>query len=189
MSSYEDYTDEMLILLLKSGDELAFTEIYRRHWHMLYLHAKKVLADGHEAKDLVQDLFFSLWTKAAALDVKTNLKGYLYVMARNRVLNLLRQKKQHDFVELIAEELEAQDVSLLQAISQQELAELIDAEIARLPPKMRLVFELSRRSFLTHKEIAERLDMNEEAVKKQISRSLKLLKLKLGHYSGFFLLL
>jgi len=189
MSSFQTLSDLELVTLLKEGDTAAFTEIYRRHWHLLYLHTRKLLGDKDEAKDLVQDVFYTLWTKVKELDVRTNLKGYLYVTARNRVLNVIRDKKGSTFIELIAEEISAMDHSTVQEIDERELAALIDAEIELLPPKMKLVFELSRKEFLTHKEIAERLDMNEEAVKKQISRSIKTLRLKLGHYAGFSLVL
>jgi len=185
MPHFETLSDLELVTLLKDGDKAAFTEIYRRHWHLLYLHTRKLLTDKDEAKDLVQDVFYSLWTKAAELDIRTNVKGFLYVTARNRVLNAIRNKKGNTFIELIAEEITAMDHTTVQAIDERELAALIDAEIDQLPPKMKLVFELSRKEFLTHKEIAERLDMNEEAVKKQISRSIKILRLKLGHYAGF----
>lgn len=185
MSTVQVLSDLELVALLRDGDKEAFTEIYRRHWHLLYLHTRKLLTDKDEAKDLVQDVFYSLWTKANELDVRTNVKGYLYVTARNRVLNAIRNKKGNTFIELIAEEIIAMDHTTVQQIDERELAALIDAEIEQLPPKMKLVFELSRKEFLTHKEIAKRLDMNEEAVKKQISRSIKILRLKLGHYAGF----
>ena len=62
--------------------------------------------------------------------------------------------------------------------------DLIDLEIEQLPKKMKEVFNLSRKKFLTNKEIAIKLNMSEEAVKKQIHRSIKLLKVKLGNYAG-----
>jgi RNA polymerase sigma-70 factor (ECF subfamily) len=189
VASYSELSDLELVTLLKEDDKAAFTEIYRRHWHLLYLHTRKLLADKDEAKDLVQEVFFTFWTKAKELDVRTNVKGYLYMTARNKVLNAIRSKKGNTFIELIAEEITAMDHTTVLEIDERELAALIQAEIDQLPPKMKLVFELSRKEFLTHKEIAERLDMNEEAVKKQISRSIKTLRLKLGHYAGFSMLL
>ena len=190
MENYADLTDEQLLLLVKERDRLAFTEIYQRHWHALYLHAYKVLADAEGAKDLVQDVFFVLWEKAESLDVRTNLKGYLYMATRNRIFSLIRRRKVSDqFVGMLLDELDGLDNTTVEAIDERELLALIDAEIARLPKKMREVFELSRKAFLTQKEIAARLGMSEEAVKKQIHRSLKILRARLGHYAGFYLAL
>jgi len=190
MAAYSSYTDQELIVLLKEKDEFAFTEIYRRHWHMLYLHAWKILNDQDEAKDLVQDFFFAFWEKSGMLDVKTNLKGYLYRGITNRVLNAVRkQKTNHDFIDLIAAEMDESDNTTMESIDQNQLMALIDAELAQLSPKSREIFEMSRKDFLSNKEIAEKLDMTEDAVKKQVQRAVKTLKIKLGHYSGFSLLL
>jgi RNA polymerase sigma-70 factor (ECF subfamily) len=190
MAAYSTYTDQELILLLKEGDELAFTEIYRRHWHMLYLHAWKVLNDKDNAKDLVQDFFFAFWEKSAALDLKTNLKGYLYRGITNRVLNALRkQKTNNDFIDLIAAGMDEADNTTVETIDEHQLLALIDAELNQLSPRSREIFEMSRKDFLSNKEIAERLNMTEEAVKKQVQRAVKTLRLKLGHYSGLSLLL
>ena len=92
MADYSTLTDQELIFLLKQREELAFTEIYRRHWHVLYLHAWKMLNDKDEAKDMVQDLYFAFWEKSGALDIKTNLKGYLYRGLKNKILNYIRSK-------------------------------------------------------------------------------------------------
>ncbi|WP_316814361.1 RNA polymerase sigma-70 factor [Pedobacter heparinus] len=190
MSIYTSYTDQELIFLLKERDELAFTEIYRRHWHMLYLHAWKILNDQDEAKDLVQDFFFAFWEKSGSLDVKVNLKGYLYRGITNRVLNAVRkQKTNNDFIDLIAAVMQESDNTTVETIDEHQLMALIDAELAQLSPKSRQIFEMSRKDFLSNKEIAERLDMTEEAVKKQVQRAVKILKLKLGHYTGLSVLI
>ncbi|WP_262712275.1 sigma-70 family RNA polymerase sigma factor [Mucilaginibacter phyllosphaerae] len=57
---------------------------------------------------------------------------------------------------------------------------LIEKEIAELPPRMREVFEMSRKQTRTYKEITEQLGTSEETVKKQVSGALKVLRVKLG---------
>lgn len=190
IKNYSEFADEELILLLQEKDQLAFTEIYRRHWHMLYLHTFKILGDEDESKDLVQDTFFSFWEKSSALQVRTNLKGYLFVAVRNRIFSLIRKRKVNpDFINIVMEELDQLDNTTVESIDERELIRLIDAEIEQLPRKMKEVFELSRKEFLTNKEIAVKLEMTEEAVKKQIHRSIKTLKLRLGNYAGISLVL
>jgi len=185
MKNYEEFADEELILLLKERDKLAFTEIYQRHWHMLYMHTFKILGDEDESKDLVQDTFFTFWEKSSELQIKSNLKGYLFVAVRNRIFSLIRKRKVNpDFVDVVMEELNQLDNTTIERIDERELVRLIDAEIEQLPKKMKEVFELSRKEFLTNREIAVKLNMTEEAVKKQIHRSIRTLKLKLGNYAG-----
>jgi len=64
-----------------------------------------------------------------------------------------------------------------------------EKELALLPPKMREVFELSRKSYLTHREIAEKMEISDHTVKKQINNALKILRLRIGIFLLFFLVL
>jgi RNA polymerase sigma-70 factor (ECF subfamily) len=74
-------------------------------------------------------------------------------------------------------------------IREKQLSEIIESEIALLPPKMRVVFELSRKKHLTHRQIAEELGISEETVKSQIKNALKILRVRLGLISFLMLLL
>jgi RNA polymerase sigma factor (sigma-70 family) len=66
------------------------------------------------------------------------------------------------------------------------LHQFIEKQIAELPPKTRLVFEMSRKTNLSRKEIAEELQISEETVKSHMHGALKALRVKLG--ALFFLL-
>ncbi len=190
MPDYSKLLDAELTSLLKTGDQHAFTEIYKRYWHLLYLHAYKMLDDEEEAKDLVQNLFIALYTKAGQLEIKTNLKAYLYVSVRHKIINLIRQKKVNDdFIMMVAEAMDETDDHTTQQLDERELIKVIDEEIGRLPPRMKEVFEMSRKEFLSNKEIAARLGTSEETVKKQISKSIKVLKDRLSKHVGMALLL
>jgi RNA polymerase sigma-70 factor (ECF subfamily) len=66
---------------------------------------------------------------------------------------------------------------------------IIEKEIADLPAKMREVFELSRKTFLSHKEIAGQLDLSEKTVRNQVNNALKVLRVKLGIFVFLLVLL
>ncbi|WP_164111839.1 MULTISPECIES: RNA polymerase sigma factor [Sphingobacterium] len=181
---YEKISDQELILLLKMKNEGAYTEIYVRHWHSLYLHAYKILENEEEAKDVIQELFITLWDKSDHLEIKTNLRAYLYVSARHRILNRIRKNKIGTaFIDTIAESLNDIDNSTIEAISERELMTIIDEEINLLPPRMKQVFEMSRKEMMSNKEIAARLGTSESTIKKQISNSIKQLRTNLDKYS------
>lgn len=187
---YRKFDDVELAHLLRQQDQNAFSEIYRRHWHILFLHAYKMIRDEDEAKDIVQDIFAGLWNSSATLNISSSLKGYLYVTVRNRILNRIRQtKSSDDFIGLLAQQLTGVDESTTDLINERELQEIIDNEVNKLPPRMKQVFQLSREHFLTHKQIAEKLGTSEETVKKQISGSLKILRGKLDKFGGLSVLL
>jgi RNA polymerase sigma-70 factor (ECF subfamily) len=57
-----------------------------------------------------------------------------------------------------------------------ELQHVIQSAVAQMPNKMREVYQLSRKHHLSHKEIAERLDISDETVKKHIQHALQIIK-------------
>jgi len=183
MIDYKALSDSELTVLFQQQDREAFEEIYHRYWHPLFLHAYHILDDEDEAQDIIQDLFIAFWNKSFADRVHTSLKSYLYVMTRNKVLNHIRKNKINaNFIQFLSTKLTEKDFNTVQDIELKELTVLIDREIDQLPPRMKQVFEMSRKEFLTHKEIAERLGTSEETVKKQITNSLKLLRVKFDQH-------
>lgn len=181
MTAYQSYTDQELMTFLQSGDRDAFTEIYNRYFRVLYVHALRRLRDEDEARDLVQELFANLWLKRDTLQPKTNLSHYLYTATRNGVFNFIaRQKLASKYIDALPTFWNEGECLTDHLARERQLALIIEQEIADLPLKMRVVFELSRKKGLSHKEIAERLSISEETVKSQIKNALKILRVKLG---------
>ncbi len=190
MSDYSKFSDNTLTTLLKAGDHAAFTAIYNRFFGVLYLHALKRLRDEGEAKDIVQELFASLWNKREAVLAKTNLSNYLYTAIRNGVFNYIaHQKVASKYMQTLPSYLEEGECLTDHLARERQLAAIIEKEIYKLPEKMRIVFELSRKEGLSHKEIAERLGISEETVKSQIKNSLRQLKSKLSLFAYLLILL
>ncbi|WP_316814683.1 RNA polymerase sigma-70 factor [Pedobacter nyackensis] len=190
MTSYLAFSDHELVSLLKKGNETAFTEIYNRYWRIMYSHVYKMLLDEEEAKDVIQELFSSLWIKSKNIPDNLNLPGYLYTAARNRVLNLIRNNKyQNAYLTSLAKYVDEACTVTLDELNERDLAAAIEREIQSLPPRMKQVFELSRKENLSYKEIAARLGTSDETVKKQIHKSMKMIKMNLKETGGAAVLL
>ncbi|MGE8293880.1 MAG: RNA polymerase sigma factor [Sphingobacterium sp.] len=190
MNKYKVLTDSNLVSLLKQRDRNAFAEIYDRYSMMIYYKVNQMLRDENAAKDLVQDLFTSIWEKSDLIRDNVGISSYLYVASRNRVLNYIqRGKTKSDYLAEIGKySLQVSDETL-EKLDEKDLMLLITSEIAKLPAKMREVFELSRLEDLSHREIAERLNLSESTVKKQVQNALKILKVRLGHYNSLGIML
>ncbi|MNG79239.1 ECF RNA polymerase sigma factor SigW [compost metagenome] len=190
MDKYKILSDSELVSLLKHGDKEAFAEIYDRYSMMIYYKINQMLRDENASKDLVQDLFTSIWEKCDLIRDNVGISSYLYVAARNRVLNYIqRGKTKSDYLTEIGKySLQVTDETL-EKIDEKDLMLLLTSEIARLPAKMREVFELSRLEDLSHREIAQRLNLNESTVKKQVQNALKILKVRLSNYNSLGILL
>nr|WP_184549228.1 sigma-70 family RNA polymerase sigma factor [Mucilaginibacter sp. FT3.2] len=74
-------------------------------------------------------------------------------------------------------------------VRENQLKAYIEKEIQKLPPKMRQIFEMSRKGNLSYKEISEQLNVSENNVSKQINNALRLLKTKLGIVVFLFFLI
>jgi len=183
MNVHKELNDQQLVDLLRSGDKAAYTAIYDRYFELLYLHAAKKLRSEDEAKDVIQELFVTLWLKRAELN-QTNLAAYLFIAVRNRVLDIYaRQQVSNKYLSSFQNYLATAPDSAEHLIRGKQLGELIEKEIQALPPKMREVFELSRKANLSHKEIAEQLNISEQTVSKQVTNALKTLRMKLGVFA------
>ncbi len=181
MVAYNSLSDLELSAFLKTGDHEAFAEIYERYFGLLYLHAFKRLRDEEGAKDVVQELFATLWSKRETLVFKTNLSNYLYTAIRNRVLDVIAHKQvESRYISSLPQFIKTDTCQTDHRLREKLLAEMIEKEIQELPPRMREVFELSRKANLSHKEIADQLNLSEQSVRSHIKNALKRLRNKIG---------
>lgn len=181
MTDYSAYSDIDLADLLKSGDQKAFAEIYNRYKFVLHHHAWNKIRNKEEAQDTIQEVFSMIWTKRETINIGTNLSGYLYSCVRNHILNVIvRKDVQHKYIASIKDFAESGTVTTDHRVRESLFRELIDKEIAGLPPRMREVFELSRKQHMSHRQIAELMGTTEQTVKKQMTNALKVLRSKIG---------
>jgi RNA polymerase sigma-70 factor (ECF subfamily) len=189
MAGLRSLSDTELLRLLGQDDHDAYSEIYHRYFHLIYVHAIKKVQNEDQAKDVAQDVFTYLWFKREKTSQVNDLAAYLFTAVRNKIFDLFAHKQ-----------VEQKHVDSLQKFytknpmyptdhqtRERNFQAYIDKQIAELPPKMRLIFELSRKEQLSYKEIAERLETSENNVSKQINNAVRKLRTKLG--SMFSLLL
>ncbi len=190
MLDYSAHSDQEVLEMLKAGDQLAFNEIYKRYSMQLFYQVNQMLRDEDTSKDIVQELFISLWDKSSNINLGANLAGYLYVAARNRVLKQIQKGKvRNDYVASIAKYATEVSTEMMDTIDEKQLSIIIEREISLLPPKMKEVFELSRKGNFSHKEIAEQLGISDKTVKKQVNKALKILRIKIGPHAPIALVI
>ena len=181
MHPYCKIADNELIGLFREGDVNAFEEMHRRYYPVLYSHAYRRLPEREEIKDILQEVFTCLWNNRLTLTFESGINAYLYTCVRNRIINVY---KHHRIKDLYLHSLECfakdPDMNTDERLRTKELIALLEQEIEALPPKMSLVFKMSRQEQLSHKQIAQKLDISVLTVRKQINNSLKILRTKLG---------
>lgn len=188
MPVYKELSDISLVNLLMESDQYAYTEIFERYKALLYQHAYRMLQDEDEVNDLVQDLFLTLWQKRENLDIKSSLSSYLYSAVRNRVFDVMaHQKVVNKYLESIKFFREEGKSVTDEHLRAKELARIIESSIHALPPKMREIYEITRDSDATYREVGELLQLSEKTVKQQVYNALKILRRKLENYLFLFL--
>jgi RNA polymerase sigma-70 factor (ECF subfamily) len=177
MNRHSYLPEEQLLSHIKEGDKTAFEALYTRFWRPLYIYACKLVSE-QEAEDMVQEIFTSLWTKRQELAITSSVANYLYTAVRYRIFDHFDHKKvrRDHYIASLQNFIDQGSCITDEQVRERELQKIIDTEIRQLPAKMRQVFELSRQSFLSQREIAEQLNISEKTVKKQIGNSIKVLR-------------
>jgi RNA polymerase sigma-70 factor (ECF subfamily) len=140
-----------------------------------------MIKDEKEAEDAVQDVFLSLWGSHETLELRSSLASYLYSAVRYKFFDLLSKKKiRSDYAKSLQVLMAQASYSTDDYINEKELVFQVEKELTNLPAKMRQVFELSRKTGMSHRLIAEELSLSEKTVRNHVNHALKILRLKLG---------
>jgi RNA polymerase sigma-70 factor (family 1) len=170
---------------IRSGRERAYEQLFAEYYRPLSLFAVRFVGDLETGKEIVQDLFVSLYENRKSILITTSLRSYLYQSVRNRCLNHLKHiqvdRKHLDNLKLKQESSE----DLHAAMEKTELECRIFQIVSDLPPRCREIFTKSRVNGMKNKEIAELLDISVRTVETQISNALKVLREKLGKEYNF----
>lgn len=182
------------IKLIQSGNKKEFEKLYSDFFHVLYSLSFQYTANRTIAEGIVQDTFTKLWEVRTKLKPDTNLRNFLYTLAKNQCLNYLRSQKliwQHTD-QLRHYEL-AYSINALNQITDnylefEELQLKIANAIEKLPAELKQVFLMSRMDDLKYREIAEKLAISEKTVEARMSKALKFLRVELKEYLTIFLI-
>ena len=182
-------SDRELVALLTKSDEGAYAQIYQRYWGVLYRYARRILQNDEEPADIIQDIFVMLWSKRETLELRHSLSAFLYAAVRNHILKAMAHGKvKEKYLTSLAQYFNEGAWTADEGLREQEMAERIEAEIAQLPPKMREVFLLSKKHYLSDKAIAEQLGISAHTVKSQLGNATRALKVKFGAFFSSLIL-
>ena len=185
---YRLLADEILVKLLRAGDEDALKEIYSRYWKPCYLHAIRKVRSKETAEELVQNLFVGLWERKLDAPV-VHLEAYLFSAIKYQIITYIRKSMVRERLLHVAKQPEADPGSseAETTLLLHELSEAIETAIVQLPEKTRVIFRLSRFEHRSNKEISQSMDISEKAVEYHITQSLKLLRVHLKDFIFLFL--
>lgn len=168
MRDDDHFYDLELYSLAKSGDENAFTMLYRRHWQSLFNGAYKRLQCKDQSQDIVQNIFIDFWERRNSVDVG-NVQAYLHTAVRFQVFKYTARQPQN------AQLLNSFEASLAaaghadDAVLEEEIRTLLSLWIEALPFKRREIFLQHYFEGLSTSEIAARLNIAQKTVQNQLN--------------------
>jgi len=178
MYCYTDLSDKQLIALVLKKDEQAFGLLYERYFPLLFIYASKIISDEEVVKDILQDVFVSLWSKTG-LEINTSFSSYIYAAVRFQLFDYIdKQKVRQGYADSLQHFLDQGVYSTDNYLLEKELQQQIEKEIMNLPPKMREIFILSRQEEKSYEEIARQRNVSLNTVRKQVSNALKIMRSK-----------
>jgi RNA polymerase sigma-70 factor (ECF subfamily) len=189
-TDYSHFSDHELVQQLAQDDQKAFSFIVNSYYIPLCRTAVKYLRYKEISEETVQNVFVSLWERRHVLCLTVSLQAYLHQAVRYQAINYLKRElvkvQQH---EILSEEMYSLAPNSEEVVLVKELEEIIAVGIERLPPKCRIIFDLSRNAGLTYKQIAQELGISEKTVETQMTIALSRLKTYLSSYWGKIALL
>ncbi|MGF1651215.1 MAG: sigma-70 family RNA polymerase sigma factor [Hyphomicrobiaceae bacterium] len=176
-----DDGDVDLLGAIAAEDREAFRMLVEAQIDRIAFAARRVLGDPDEALDVAQDTFLRLWEKAPDLAARrgqgigdTNLGGWLRRVAVNLAIDRLRARRRLEEGGERAETAVAP--TQLSAIAADQASEVVLTALAQLPDRQRVAITMFHFEDLSQREIAETLDLSEDAVESLLARGRRKLR-------------
>jgi RNA polymerase sigma factor (sigma-70 family) len=154
-------SDERLVELLRGGSEAAFEVLYARHHRGVLSFCRHMLGSAEEAEDAVQHTFLAAYRDLVGSRKAIQLRPWLYAIARNRCLTVLRARREGPVDEPVEPSTEHLSVEVER---RQELRALL-GDLAGLPDDQRAALVLAELGDMSHDEIGQALGCPREKVK------------------------
>ena len=153
--------NKSVITALKAGEEKVFDVVYRHYFRRLCAFCSQYVGEQEEIEEIVKN------------------------KALNRLSHFEIKRKVHqEIVDKYDSEFNNPDFYL-----SDELFRLYEEALKKLPKEYLEAYEMNRNQHLTHKEIAEKLNVSPQTINYRIGQALKLLRVALKDYLPLFILI
>ena len=183
--------EKELIARLQARDEAAFEELIRQYEKKVYSLCARMCGNAEDAEEAAQDAFLALWRGIDRFRQESSLSTWIYRLASNACIDLMRRKKKGagsvslDDEELFVDALDPAPQPHEEA-ERRETQRLLQEGLLSLPAEYRSILLLREIEGLSYSEISAALDLELGTVKSRISRGRTLLRNFLSVNGNFF---
>jgi RNA polymerase sigma-70 factor (ECF subfamily) len=189
-----EISDETLMMRYRDGDLPAFQELYRRHKGGLYRFISWRSPRAEWVDEVFQDAWAALHNARAGYQPQASFRTYLYQIARNRLIDLLRQNQlvlaselgddeDGDVLQHIADAQAPEETPETALARKQDVASL-HAAIQSLPGEQREALVLQQFNGMSLEEIAQLTDTPVETIKSRLRYAMRKLRQQLAGQAG-----
>jgi RNA polymerase sigma-70 factor (ECF subfamily) len=166
----------------------AFRLLYEQHHLMVYHIAYQYLQNQEDAEEITQDVFVQVHQSMEKFEGKSSIKTWIYRISINKSLDFIKYKnsKKRWFIfgaknqnNQETQSVESVDYSDKQ-LENEEKSTILYAQINALPANQKTAFILSKHEELSHREIAEIMELSVSSVESLVFRAKKTLQQKLA---------
>lgn len=168
-----NHRDRSLLLKAKDGDLASFEQLVRLYQKKLLRVVTRIIYDPQAAQEVVQDVFVSIYQSLKSIDAKRPFSSYLYAVAKNASISLLRAKKRGK--EVMLDDALASHVNIEKEYIDHEDQLRIQSALQKLPSKYQTPIRLYYFDDVSYEKIAHMLDVPVNTVRTHLKRAKKLL--------------
>jgi RNA polymerase sigma-70 factor, ECF subfamily len=177
-------SDQELVLSYLNGDSESLEILIRSYLKPIYSFVYRYVGNKQEAEDITQETFVKIWRNLKKFDRSKSFKTWIFQIAKNTALDVIKKKKAIPFSEFENEEGEniltetMKDPALLptELLEKSDIARVLSGALEQLSSKYRMVLFLRYNDHFNFREIAESLGESINTVKSRHRRALGMLK-------------
>lgn len=173
MSDKNVHNKKLLVKELIEGNNKAFRKLFDTYRGDVYAYSVSMLKTKVLAEEIVQDVFLKIWQHRDRLNPDLSFKSYVFTITRNLTFNLIskvannRKLKEEVFYESQKSYSPIED-----QIAENDYEIIKNKAIEQLPPKRKVIFQMSRDEGKSYEEISKELNISVSTVKGQMSKAL-----------------
>lgn len=171
------HNERLLAKQLLAGNKKAFRKLFDSYQNDLYKFSLSMVYSKSNAEEIVQDVFLNLWLKRETINPELSLKSFLFTITRNKTISFLKKAANN---KKLKEEIFYKSQKSVNPterhMREEELKTIKKEALDVLPPRRRLIFEMSRNDGKSYEEIAGELGISPNTVRNQMSIALKTLR-------------
>lgn len=178
------FDESEVLKRLADGSEEAFNQLYNYYSPVVYAEALRFLRSSELAKDLLQELFTTIWDRREMFTAVECFTAYLLTMSKNLAYQYWLKVSKEDLAKKeMVSMIKSQERVVDNSLEGKELEILLERTLEQLPRQQKQVFHLAKAEGMSYKAISELLNISPNTVKNHLIAANQFIRKRLGYAS------